>query len=88
MEESKWEVGMEKVEEYVLKMHNMVTHYIATRTILDLCEEAEWKIGTWVSKRWWEQEGLDLEGGRTTEEVEDEEGPHDAEGETEGLAAN
>ena len=31
---------MEEVEEYITHRHNMVAHYIATRTIMDLCEEA------------------------------------------------
>ena len=33
---------------------------------MDLCEEAVQRSGNWVSKRWWENEGLDLEGARAT----------------------
>ena len=33
-----------------------------TQPILDLCEEALHWLGTRVSKRWWEQEVLDLVG--------------------------
>ena len=40
----------------------MVAQYIATRPILDLCERFLQRPGAWVYRRWWEQEGLDLEG--------------------------
>ena len=36
--------------------------YIATRTILDLCDQATRWPGAQVSRRWWEQAGTDLEG--------------------------
>ena len=32
--------------------------------ILDFCERFVWRPGTWVSWRWWEQEGIDVEGVR------------------------
>ena len=56
------EAGFEEMEEYVLRRHNMVTQYIVTRPIMDLCNEIVRMTGTWVAKRWWEQEVLDLEG--------------------------
>ena len=37
--------------------------YIATRTILDLCERYVRRPGAWVLHRWWDQEGIVLEGG-------------------------
>ena len=40
----------------------MVTQYIATRTIMEFCEEVERRTGARVSKRWWEQEGINLVG--------------------------
>ena len=44
------EVGLEEVEAYVMRRKNMVAQYIATRTIIDLCEEAVWRPRTRVSK--------------------------------------
>ena len=34
------------------------------RPIMDLCEETVQMAGAWVANRWWEQEGLNLEGER------------------------
>ena len=61
----------------------MVAHYIATRPIIDLCEEAVWRPGTWVTKRWWDQEVIDLEG---EWEAAYEGEPEEAEGEVERKA--
>ena len=54
MEELIQEVGMEEVDDYVLRRQNLITQYIATRKILDLYEEVVWRPGMWVSRRWWE----------------------------------
>ena len=43
----------------------MVAQYIATRTILDLCEETVRKPGAWFSRRWWDQYRLYLSDTRT-----------------------
>ena len=53
----------------------MVAQYISTRPILDLCERSVWRPGAWVSRRWWEQERLELEGDkvRAAAELEGEE---------------
>ena len=40
----------------------MVAHYIATRPIMYLCERATLWPGVRVSRRWWDQAGIDLEG--------------------------
>ena len=48
----------------MLKRQNRVAQYIVTQPILDLCEKTVRMLGTWVEKRWWEQEGLDLAGVR------------------------
>ena len=47
-----WEVGLEGVEAYVLRMKNNVMKFIAARPILDLCEETVHMPVTGVSKRW------------------------------------
>ena len=38
--------------------------FIATQLILDLCEQATWRPDARVSRRWWEQTGIDLKGER------------------------
>ena len=40
----------------------MVAQYIATRPIMDLCERSTWRPGARLSWRWWEQDGIYLEG--------------------------
>ena len=35
------EAGFEAIGEYIWRRHNMVAQFIATRSILDLCEETE-----------------------------------------------
>ena len=52
----------------------MVAQYIATRPIMDLCKETVHMPGTWVAKRWWYQEGLDLKGAREAASAEEYEG--------------
>ena len=56
------EVGLHEVETYVSFLQNKVSQYTVTRTIMDLCLLAVIRPGTRVSKRWWDQEGLYLEG--------------------------
>ena len=53
---------MEEVEAYVLMRKNFAAQYIAMQPIINLCEEELRWPGTLVSKRWWEQEELDLVG--------------------------
>ena len=64
------EAGLEEVETYITQRQNTAAQYIATRPILDLCEEAERRPGAGVSKRWWEQVGINLAGARAAEMVE------------------
>ena len=44
--------GMETMETYISRRHNMVTHYIVTQPIFDLCLEAEQRTGSRVPMRW------------------------------------
>ena len=46
----------------ITQRKNTVAQYIATRMILDLYEKATRRPGAPVSRRWWEQTGIDLEG--------------------------
>ena len=42
----------------------MFAQYIATRPILDLCVRSARRPGARVSRWWWEQAGIDLEGAK------------------------
>ena len=44
----------------MLPRQNTVAQEIATRLILDLCEQATQRVGARVSWQWWDQEGIDL----------------------------
>ena len=74
----------------ITRRQNTVAQYIATRPILDLCKRATRKPGAQVSRQWWEQAGIDLEGVRkraaestTRSETESDE---ESDGETNGVA--
>ena len=54
--------GFLTMEEYVRRRQNTVAQYIATRSLLDLCEGSERDPGTRVGMQWWEQVGIDLSG--------------------------
>ena len=56
------EAGFEGIGTYITRRQNMVAQYIATRPIMDHCEWSAWRPEARVSWRWWEQDGLDLEG--------------------------
>ena len=62
-------MGMEEVEEYIMRRQNMVAQYNVTRPIMDLCDELVRRLGTQVSNQWWYQEGIDLEEERSEVEV-------------------
>ena len=63
------EAGFEEVEAYVLRRQITVTQYIATGPIMDLCKKTVRILGTWVVKRWWDQEGTNLVGPQTAAEA-------------------
>ena len=58
------EAGFKEIGTYVTRRQNKVAQYIATRPILDLCERSARRPGLWLYWRWWEQDGLDLEGAK------------------------
>ena len=60
------EAGFDLMEAYIRKRQNTSAHYIATRSLLDICEAAETKQRERVGMRWWEQAGIDLAGKRET----------------------
>ena len=75
------EAVLQEVEIYVYCRKNTVAKYIATRPIIDLCLAEKRRPGTRVSMRWWEQEGMDLEGMRkAAQEADKMEGEEDTDG--------
>ena len=58
------ESGFEGIGTYITRSQNMFAQYIATRLILDLCERSARRPGERMSWRWWEQDGLYVEGAK------------------------
>ena len=58
------EAGLEGIRKSIIRRHNTVTQYIVTRPILDLWKRANWRLGARLSRRWWKQDGIDLERAR------------------------
>ena len=56
------EEGFEGIRKSITRRKNTVAQYIATRPILDLCVRSARRPGARVSRWWWEQAGIDLEG--------------------------
>ena len=52
------------MEEYIRRRQNMVTEYIAARSLLDLCEGSERATWAQMGMRWWKQAGINLAGAR------------------------
>ena len=51
--------GIVRARTSVLRRHNTVAQFVATRPILALCEGTEQRGGTRVPQSWWEQTGID-----------------------------
>ena len=49
---------------------NTAAQYIATQPILELCEQSARRPGGLLYQRWWEQDGLELEGAKDRAEVD------------------
>ena len=54
--------GLLTMEEYVRRCQNTVAQYIATRSLIDLCEGSERSPKARFRMQWWEQAGVDLAG--------------------------
>ena len=61
------ETGSLTMEEYIRRRQKTVAHYIATRSLLDLCEGSERAQGAQVGMQWWEQVGIEMTGAREAE---------------------
>ena len=55
------EAGFKEIRKSITNRQNTVAQYIVTGPLLDLCEEAKKRGGARVSRRWWDQNGLDWE---------------------------
>ena len=53
LEDAMEEAGLDEVDTYVSFRHNTAAQFIATRTIMDLCLEADQRLGSRVDKRLW-----------------------------------
>ena len=81
LEDAIAEAGFQEVDTYISRRQNTVTQFIVTRPIMDLCLVAERRPGSRVTKRWWEQDGLGVEGIRTAAREEEQiEGEDDTDG--------
>ena len=58
------EAGLEGLRKSTTRRQNTVAQYIATRTVMGLCERATRRPGSMMSWRWWEQDRIDLEGAK------------------------
>ena len=54
------EMGIQEVETYVSRNQKIVTQFIVTRPIMDLCLAAERIPGLRVYKQWWDQDRVDM----------------------------
>ena len=55
------EAGLQEVGKYISRRQNTVPQFITTRPIMDLCLTAECRLGSRVTKWWWDQDSLYLE---------------------------
>ena len=55
------EAGLTDIRKSIANRQNTVALYIATRPLLDLCEEARAREGARVPMRWWNQVEINCE---------------------------
>ena len=55
------EAGFKEIRTAINNRQNTVAEYISTRPLLDLCEGTNQIWGAMVSRRWWNQKGIDWE---------------------------
>ena len=62
LEEGMVRAGFLSIGKYITRRQNTVAQYIATQPIMDLYEQSARRPGERVSRRWWYQAGIYLEG--------------------------
>ena len=67
------ESGFKEIRTSITNRQNMVAQYIATRTLLYLCEGTKQIGGARVSRRWWYQKGVNWETAKAKVEETDSE---------------
>ena len=55
------EGGFKEIRTSITNRQNTFAQYIATRPLLDLCEGAKQRGRARVTRRWWDQKGIDWE---------------------------
>ena len=55
------EAGFTDVRISITRRQNTVAQFIATRSLLDLCEGTTQRGGARVTMRWWDHKGIDWE---------------------------
>ena len=58
------ESGFTGIKKSITRRQNTVAKYNATQPILDLYDISARRLGVRVSRWWWEQAGIDLEGAK------------------------
>ena len=73
-EAAREEARFETMDTHIRQRHNMVSQYIVTRSLLELCEVTERNQGAQAGMRWWKNAGIDLAGARETTKATSEAG--------------
>ena len=55
------EAGFKEIRKSITNRQKPVAQYIVTRPLLDLCEGTKQRGRARVSRRWWDQKGIDWE---------------------------
>ena len=82
------EAGFKDIRTAINNRQNTVAQYIATRPLLDLCKETNRIRGARVSRRWWDQKGIDWEKAKARVEETESESEKDTDEEEERSTAS
>ena len=63
------EADIDAMEEHIWIRQNTVAQFIATKSILYLCEETKREPGAWMGMQWWKKAGIYLKGAREKAET-------------------
>ena len=80
--------GFKEIRTSITNRQNMVAQYISTRPLLDLCEGDKQRGGARVTRRWWDQKGIDLETAKARVAETDSESETDTDKEEEARSTS